>query len=169
MRTSRFSNEQIVQALRQADTGTPVSIMAPSSRPRRSKRGPAIAACSSTSPGQANPKTNSHIESFNGRLRDECLDVHQFLSIRDARVKIEAWRTDYNHYRPHGSVGDLIPAEFAEERQEQRTAKASVFLTTDCLETGPASPSCEIGKSLRPLAPCGSKSNGLISALLTHG
>jgi putative transposase len=45
------------------------------------------------------------IESFNGRLRDECLHVHQFLSLDDARRKIEAWRRDYNHDRPHSSLG----------------------------------------------------------------
>jgi putative transposase len=43
-----------------------------------------------------NPLENGHIESFNGRLRDECLNVMQFLSIDDARAKIEAWRIDYN-------------------------------------------------------------------------
>lgn len=47
-----------------------------------------------TRPGK--PTDNSHIESFNGRLRDECLNVHQFPSIADAKEKIEAWRRDYN-------------------------------------------------------------------------
>ena len=67
------------------------------------------------------PTDNSHIESFNGRLRDECLNVHQFLSIADAQAKIEAWRRDYNEVRPHSSLGDLTPREFIEESQEQRT------------------------------------------------
>jgi putative transposase len=78
-----------------------------------------------TRPGK--PTDNSHIESFNGRLRDECLNVHQFLSIADAQAKIEAWRRDYNEVRPHGSLGDLTPAEFIISRQEQRTAKTSAF------------------------------------------
>lgn len=47
------------------------------------------------------PTENGHIESFNGRLRDKCLNVTQFLSIEDARAKIEAWRIDYNDHRPH--------------------------------------------------------------------
>lgn len=75
-----------------------------------------------TRPGK--PTDNSHIESFNGRLRDECLNVHQFLSIADAQATIEAWRRDYNEVRPHGSLGDLTPAEFIKTRQERRTEKA---------------------------------------------
>jgi putative transposase len=76
-----------------------------------------------TRPGK--PTDNCHIESFNGRLRDECLNVHQFLSIEHARAKLEAWRVDYNHHRPHGSLGDLTPAEFIKTRQERRTEKAA--------------------------------------------
>jgi putative transposase len=63
------------------------------------------------------------IESFNGRLRDECLNVHQFLSLADARAKIEAWRLDHNHHRPHGSLGNLTPMEFLTRRQETRSAE----------------------------------------------
>jgi putative transposase len=72
-----------------------------------------------TRPGK--PVDNAYIESFNGRLRDECLNVHQFLSIEDARTKIEAWRIDYNQHRPHGSLGRLTPNEYARQRQEQPT------------------------------------------------
>ena len=64
-----------------------------------------------TRPGK--PTDNSHIESFNGRLRDECLNVHQFLSIDHAKQLIEAWRIDYNQHRPHSSLGHLTPNEFA--------------------------------------------------------
>ena len=63
-----------------------------------------------TRPGK--PTENAFIESFNGRLRDECLNVNQFSSIEDARAKIEAWRIDYNHHRPHSSLGHQTPAEF---------------------------------------------------------
>lgn len=59
---------------------------------------------------------NGHIESFNSRLRDECLNVTQFLSIADARAKIEAWRIDYNAHRPHSSLGNLTPIECAKKR-----------------------------------------------------
>lgn len=59
------------------------------------------------------PVQNAFIESFNSRLRDECLNEHVFLSLTEARQIIEAWRYDYNHLRPHGSLGALTPNEFA--------------------------------------------------------
>jgi putative transposase len=73
------------------------------------------------------PVENAHIESFNGRLRDECLNVQQFFSLVDAKEKIEAWRIDYNHQRPHGSLGHLTPMEFATQRQEQRTEEVALL------------------------------------------
>jgi putative transposase len=69
------------------------------------------------------PVQNAHIESFNGRLRDECLNVHQFVSLEDAREKIEAWRLDYNQQRPHSALGHLTPSEFVTDRQAIRTAQ----------------------------------------------
>ncbi len=59
------------------------------------------------------PWQNAWIESFNGRLRDELLNSWQFDSLREARVIIDDWRTDYNWKRPHTAHGDLTPAEFA--------------------------------------------------------
>ncbi|MDX7954042.1 IS3 family transposase [Lichenihabitans sp. Uapishka_5] len=59
------------------------------------------------------PTDNAFIESFNGRLRDECLNAHWFLSLADARTKIEAWRRDYNESRPHTSLGWMTPSEYA--------------------------------------------------------
>jgi len=76
-----------------------------------------------THPGK--PMENGHIESFNGRLRDECLNVHQFLSLDDARDKLDAWRMDYNHYRPHSSLGHLAPTEYAIKHIETRTLEAA--------------------------------------------
>jgi putative transposase len=73
------------------------------------------------------PTENSYIESFNGRLRDECLNVNQFLSLEDARAKIEAWRIDYNRHRPHSSLGNLTPSEFAMKCQEHRTSEPAIF------------------------------------------
>ena len=75
-----------------------------------------------TRPGK--PTDNGHIEAFNGRLRDECLNVQQFQSIADAQQKIEAWRCDYNQVRPHGSLGHLTPSEYVIQRQELGTAEA---------------------------------------------
>ncbi len=53
------------------------------------------------------------IESFNGRLRQECLNENWFLSLEDAQEKVESWRRHYNRDRPHGSLGNLTPEEFA--------------------------------------------------------
>jgi len=59
------------------------------------------------------PQQNGFAESFNGRLRDECLNEHVFSSLAEARHIIEAWRIDYNGVRPHSSLGYLTPKEFA--------------------------------------------------------
>jgi putative transposase len=59
------------------------------------------------------PTDNAFVESFNGRLRDACLNAHWFLSLADARTKIEAWRRDYNESRPHTSLGWMTPVEYA--------------------------------------------------------
>ncbi len=60
------------------------------------------------------PTDYPFIESFNGPLRDECLNTHWFLSLEDARKKIESWRVDYNHVRRCSSLADSTPALFAE-------------------------------------------------------
>lgn len=62
------------------------------------------------------PMQNGFIESFNGSLRDECLNLHWFLSLRDAREKIESWRVDYNQVRPHSALGNLTPKQYVEEQ-----------------------------------------------------
>jgi putative transposase len=59
------------------------------------------------------PVENGFIESFNGRLRDECLNTHLFWSLEDAHAKLAEWREDYNHRRPHGALANLAPAAFA--------------------------------------------------------
>ena len=66
------------------------------------------------------PVENAFIESFNGRLRDECLNVHQFASLAEAQAIIEAWRNDYNHHRPHSSLGHLTPSEFVRQCPDNR-------------------------------------------------
>ena len=55
---------------------------------------------------------NGFIESFNARLRDECLNLELFWSIQDAKIKLDAWRADYNTMRPHSGLGNLAPAAF---------------------------------------------------------
>ena len=59
------------------------------------------------------PVENAFIESFNGRLRDECLNVHWFETMEDAKAIIEAWRRDYNETRPHMALNDVAPEEYA--------------------------------------------------------
>jgi len=58
------------------------------------------------------PTDNAFIESFNGSFRDECLNSHWFLSLEDAKRKIEEWRLDYNNFRPHSSLNNLTPNQF---------------------------------------------------------
>jgi len=59
------------------------------------------------------PVDNAFIESFNGRLRQECHNESWFLSLEDAREKVEAWRDHYNRERPHSALGNLAPQEYA--------------------------------------------------------
>ena len=70
------------------------------------------------------PTDNAFIESFNGRLRDECLNQHWFLSLDEAQAVTEAWRDDYNRVRPHGALGNQTPFEFA------RPVAGHAWLTT---------------------------------------
>jgi len=58
------------------------------------------------------PTDNAFIESFNSRFRQECLNQHWFLSLEDARSKIEFWRLDYNRERPHSSLSNQTPEAF---------------------------------------------------------
>jgi transposase InsO family protein len=60
------------------------------------------------------PWENPFVESFNGRVRDELLNLEEFASLLEAQVLVEAWRIEYNTYRPHSSLGGLTPAEYAQ-------------------------------------------------------
>ncbi|MDB5744659.1 MAG: transposase [Polaromonas sp.] len=68
------------------------------------------------------PTDNAKVESFNGRLRQECLNAHWFMSLADAQGKIGAWRTEYNESRPHSALDWLTPAEFARRSALQGTS-----------------------------------------------
>jgi len=74
------------------------------------------------------PVENAFIESFNGRLRDECLNVYSFESIAHAQAVLSAWHHDYNHHRPHGALGHLTPSEYAERRQQPTSEAAPLQL-----------------------------------------
>jgi putative transposase len=88
------------------------------------------------------PVQNAQVESFNGRLRDECLNVSWFWNLFDARRKIGLWRKDYNGHRPHSSLGYRTPEEFA--RQVAPSPSAS---------SGSAPPDSRQGQALRAAPP----------------
>lgn len=70
------------------------------------------------------PMQNGYIESFNGKLRDECLNENMFETLAEAKVLVERWRKDYNEERPHSSLGGLTPEAYA--REKERTANLAV-------------------------------------------
>jgi len=76
------------------------------------------------------PVENMYMESFNGRLRDECLNLHHFTSLDHARHVIEEWRVDYNTERPHSSLDDLTPEEFIRKLKEKTPTAIAVGNTS---------------------------------------
>jgi len=70
------------------------------------------------------PTQNGHLESFNGKFRDECLNQHWFTGLGDARDTIAAWRDDYNTVRPHSALGNLTPLDFAERLRQPEVLSA---------------------------------------------
>lgn len=71
------------------------------------------------------PTDNAKVESFNGRFRQECLNQHWFLSLDDARRKINEWRRYYNEIRPHSALQWATPAEFARLARESALSDTS--------------------------------------------
>jgi len=82
------------------------------------------------------PTDNALIESFNGSFRQECLNQEWFMSLDDARQKAEAWRMDYNEVRPHSSLGNLAPREYAELCQDNQGSKSRIANIADGPEMG---------------------------------
>ncbi|NDC38917.1 MAG: transposase [Proteobacteria bacterium] len=66
------------------------------------------------------------IESFNGRLRDKCSNLHRFSSLGHAAATLDKWKQEYNHTRPHGSLGGILPSLFA-QRQKLMTPIATNY------------------------------------------
>ena len=95
---------------------------------------------------------NGHVESFNGKLRDECLNAHWFTSLRQARNIIESWRTDYNKVRPHSALGYVTPNEFA---SWSSASFAVGILSNTTAKPGPGNPGglAPLGLDPAPL-PC---------------
>ena len=76
------------------------------------------------------PTVNAFIESFNGSFRDECLNTNWFLSLEDAREKIEEWRRDYNDWRPHSSLDNLTPREYLEKQDTRNSVFSPIMACT---------------------------------------
>jgi putative transposase len=72
------------------------------------------------------PIQNVFVESFNGRMRDECLNANWFLNVADARRRILAWRQDYNQQRPHSALGYRTPCEYAASLRVQFNPEAYI-------------------------------------------
>ena len=73
------------------------------------------------------PMQNGFVESFNGRMRDECLNEHLFDSLRHTRNLIAAWRTNFNYHRPHTSLAGLTPAEYANQSKEGQNLNRAIL------------------------------------------
>ena len=83
------------------------------------------------------PTQNAYIEPFNGKFRDECLNEHGFTSLAEAHVRIASWRRDYNEVRPHRSLEDLTPLEFAtrcRQKEQDRTDDTKEVTFTNGLD-----------------------------------
>lgn len=85
------------------------------------------------------PVENAFIESLNSRLRDECVNVHQFISLAETQAIIEAGQVDYNTRRPHSSLGHLTRASLSPNVRTNRSPKQSSTLFKSNLVTGPTS------------------------------
>jgi putative transposase len=103
------------------------------------------------------PTQNAYVESFHGRLREECLNVSWFQNLFDARRKIAAWQKDYNEERPHSSLGYQTPKEFAEQARttsygkdgdESASENASAFASG--VSRFPTAPATATGDELEP-------------------
>ena len=82
------------------------------------------------------PNQNAYIESFNGRLRDECLNEHWFIGLLQARTVIETWRREYNEERPKKALGGLTPAAYARQLAANTATMSTGLSTAPLLKTG---------------------------------
>lgn len=96
------------------------------------------------------PMQNGRLESFNGRLREECLNVSWFENLFDARRKITAWQREYNEERPHSALGYLTPAEFA----RQCSASPSCAGSSAAADRRQGDPGGSLRSALTPVARC---------------
>jgi len=86
------------------------------------------------------PVENAFIESFNGKVRHECLNQHYFKNLEEARQIIETWISWYNKFRPHQTLKGLTPAEFFKEWQDKNNNQnPREILLTNCMTNGGSS------------------------------
>jgi len=95
------------------------------------------------------PIDNGYIESFNGRLRDECLNVETFLHLSDVTEKLEHWRLDYNQVRPHSALADRSPEEFV--RDWQQLSAASLRTAWPAKEAPAGAAHCSAAADPKPI------------------
>jgi putative transposase len=81
------------------------------------------------------PVENAYAESFNGKFRDECLNEHWWHGLREAKETIERWRIDYNEVRPHSSLGNATPAEFARRWKTGLRSPSAPFAPSSSCDT----------------------------------
>jgi len=86
--------------------------------------------CSTLFINPGSPWENGYVESFIDKLRDECLNCEIFQNWKEAETIVEAWRQDYNNYRPHSALGYLTPAEFARQHYENKQMGAEITKET---------------------------------------
>jgi putative transposase len=98
------------------------------------------------------PMQNGHAESFNGRLRDECLNMHYFRNLADAQRKIRAWWREYNHERPHTSLHGSTPVEFATAHGVKAFASSTFLAVRPRRRQG--NPSGSLCSALTPSRSC---------------
>ena len=103
------------------------------------------------------PMQNGFMESFNGKLRDECLNEHVFGSLAEARRVIEAWRIDYNEVRPHSSLGYQTPEEFASAWHASQSPEANA-------SDAPFDSACHRARGRQGQAPLGARKCASLTA-----
>jgi hypothetical protein len=130
---------------------TPAPTTAGSSLRRRYGSGSSVSACRRSSSNWG----DGYVESFNGKLRDECLDIERFDTLLEAQVLIERWRLDYNHLRPHSALGYRPPAP---EAIEPRLDRARDWTNSSVAQRCPLLPSAHDVRSAVRTAHGGSSS-----------
>ena len=99
------------------------------------------------------PVENGYIESFNGRLRDECLNVETFFDLTDIRDQLERWRQDYNQVRPHSALADRSPEEFARAWQQSSATSLRTAWPANQMPSGAVQSSAAADPKLKAFRP----------------